>query len=110
MWGKPGNPYTESDIAAYGTSHKWHLVDPDSIEYRNITLHWKQTVVSKPFGMYMCAGKKHSWIYTDYNGKERDNRTLMVLKETINLNGSGVCAYCKNYRLKELGLKEKVMG
>jgi len=93
---------------------KWHLVDEDSLEEKMIEIgygeHGKE--VSRTFGALMCGGKKHEWkVYNKYSDTYYDIRMPLVLKDTVNLNGNGVCTYCRNFRLEQLGLKDnKVMG
>jgi len=114
MWGKPADTYGEKERIRYGTSHKWHLVDPDSLEQREIkSTNWytKDLMIKRTFGAFMCGGKTYEWHYYDKYGKKwRDERTPLILRDEINLNGSGVCYYCKKHRLKEMGKNDKVMG
>jgi hypothetical protein len=100
MWGSRAETYSVK--AKKASSMKWHLVDEASLEEREIEVgygSYKQKT-TRIYGALMCAGSPSDWTY----------RIPLVLKDTVNLNGSGICAYCKNFRLKELGLKEKVMG
>jgi hypothetical protein len=101
-------------VAKKATTMKWHLVDEDSLEERVIDIsNWyrKDQTALRTYGSLMCGGNKHEWkVYNPYSNNWYDMRIPLILKDTVNLNGSGVCTYCKNYRLNELGLKQKVMG
>lgn len=105
MWATAGSPYDVSNIRPHYGSMKWHLVDETSIEYREIEIHWAKKIVTKPFGYLNCGRKNlvrpaHSF----------DTKMLLVLKDTVNLNQSNVCTYCRKARKKELNIEDKVEG
>lgn len=116
MWGSRADTYRIEAVKA--SSMKWHLVAPESIEEREIpmggyykTLDPYRPKIKRMFGALMCGGKKQEWmVFNQYSDMWFDIRIPLVLKETVNLNGSGICVYCKNFRLKQLGKDEKVMG
>lgn len=111
MWGSKAATWTDKPVR--NGSMKWHLVDEDSLEERSIEIGWGEHKRSVPrtFGALMCGGRKHDWMYyNNYINKYIDNRFALVLIETINMSQSNVCVYCKKFRMKQLGIPDKVIG
>lgn len=103
MWGSKLATWTKKVKRA--GSMKWHLVYEPSLEERvdSIGVYIKEDVI-RTFG-YLDCGRKgpQEWWNDRY-------KIPLILKDTIDLNQANVCTYCKKARMKELGIKSKVMG
>jgi hypothetical protein len=89
MWGKKAELFN---------SMKWHRVNEDSIEEREITVGWGkyQRKEMATFGTLDCSSS--GW-----------NISLQLkLRKKINIFQANVCAYCRNRVLKELNIEAKL--
>lgn len=87
---------------SYYTSSKWHRIDPESVEYRDVDIgYWnKPKIVQRPFAKVTCGsnGTDSYW----------GQKIQVDIKDKIDIMRSGVCAYCRKRTLKEQGLEAKL--
>lgn len=98
MWGTKANIWSEKEYAA--GSMKWHLVDEASLNSKMIEVGYgeRKRAVPRTYGKLDCGrkGNNSTGYYSDLP---------LVLRETLNISQSNICAYCKKARMKELELQ-----
>lgn len=82
---------------------KWHLVDESSLEEKMVQIGWgnNKKLVKRTFGWLTCG---------DEEMRFPAKKLTLVVKDTVNMSQSSVCAYCKKRRMKQLGIDDKVIG
>lgn len=109
MWGSRAATWSDNPVRA--GSMKWHLIDEESLEERNIEVgysHYKRTI-TRTYGLLMCGGKKEEnhIAYRRDGSFWYDTKIPLVFKEYINISQANICAYCKKYRMKQLGIESQ---
>lgn len=123
MWGAPAEaPWRASNKITKRRSHKWHLVNEDSLVKRSWDIdRWADsfTLHNVWYGVLNCGETVHPFerepnaLEQKYPTYRRmytpegliDLRQPLILADKLKLSQSNICAICKRAKMKQLDLQ-----
>lgn len=88
MWARSGE---------YGSSMKWHIADPNTVEEYEY-INYRLKTVSRKKVTILCGKNSKPWEL----GQAK-------IKDVINIYQNNVCSYCRNKILEDEGIESRLL-